>query len=377
MTNLLPNYGRLPFALVKGENTTLTDDVGNDYLDFTSGIGVMNMGYSFEDGKNAVKAQLDVLSHMSNLYQNPLQEEVAEKLSYGGTYKAFFCNSGTEANEAAIKLVRLIKPGKKILAMNNGFHGRTFGAMSATMQEKIQAGFAPLVPDFTSCDYNDVTSLDKAVKTGNIAAIMVECIQGEGGVLPMTQEFADALKTYQSQGILLVVDEVQTGIGRTGTLFAFEQFGLQPDIFTAAKALGNGIPTGAMLTLDKYAEIFSAGKHGSTFGGNPLAMAQANAVLSNLTEEFLTEVRQKSNIFLTELSKSLSNKASVKKIQGIGLMIGIVLADETKLSEDLSKLREQGLLALSAGHDVIRLLPPLVMSEQQLSAGIKILEEVL
>lgn len=377
MTNLLPNYGRLPFALIKGEQVTLTDNQGKSYLDFTSGIGVMNLGYSFEASKNAVKKQIDLLAHMSNLYQNPLQESVAAKLSYAEKYKAFFCNSGTEANEAALKLARLIKPKKQILAFNNGFHGRTFGAMSATMQEKIQAGFDPLVPDFAAANYNDVASFNQALETHDIGAIIVEIIQGEGGILPMSFEFSEALKKAQQSGILLIIDEVQTGVGRTGKLCSFEHFNFQPDIFTLAKALANGVPIGAMLAKSDYSNYFSAGKHGSTFGGNPLAMASAQAVLSKLTKDFLVDISEKSHYLMDELVERILVKKSVKEIRGIGMMIGIQIADEKKLSDYLAQLREKGMLALSAGHDVIRLLPPLVMSKKDLAQGVAILEECL
>ena len=378
MTNLTNNYGRLPFALTKGhDNVYIDSDQGQTFLDMTSGIGVMNLGYSFEAGKNAVKQQLDLLAHMSNLYQNPLQEQVAEKLSYNGLYQAFFCNSGTEANEAAIKLIRLVKPGQKILAFNNGFHGRTFGSMSATMQAKIQAGFEPLLPDFVSCDYNDVAALTALLESENVGAIMLETIQGEGGVLPIAQDLVEQLKIAQASGILLCVDEVQTGVGRTGKLFSFEHFGLQPDIFTCAKGLANGLPVGAMLSKTDLAAYFTPGKHGSTFGGNPLAMASANQVLSVLTEKFLDDVAQKAADFQKLLNEKLTGKPTVKAIRGIGLMLGIQISDENQLSVLTEKLRQQNLLALTAGHDVIRLLPPLVITPEQLAQAATILEEVL
>lgn len=377
MTNLFENYGRLPFSLIKGENQYLFDDRGNKYLDFTSGIGVMNLGYSFEKGKVAVKAQLDSLSHLSNLYQNPLQEDVAEKLSQNHSYKAFFCNSGTEANEAALKLTHLIKKDQKILAFTDGFHGRTFGAMSATMQEKIQAGFSPLLPNFVASPFNDVVALEQILEKEKIGAIIFEIIQGEGGVLPISPDFVEALKTCQQKGILLIIDEVQTGIGRTGKLFAFEHFDFEPDIFTLAKALANGIPTGAMLAKNKYASYFSAGKHGSTFGGNPLAMASANEVLKEIDSDFLEKVTDKGIFFLKLLTEKLSVKATVKSIRGLGLMIGIQLTDDKKVPEVLALLRGNGLLALSAGHDVIRLLPPLVMTKEELQKGAELLEKIL
>ncbi|AYG00270.1 acetylornithine transaminase [Lactococcus allomyrinae] len=377
MTDLLENYSRFPFSLIKGEEVYLFDENGKRYLDFTSGIGVMNMGYSFEAGKIAVKTQIDALSHLSNLYQNPLQEKVAAKLSQNHEYKAFFCNSGTEANEAALKLTRLIKSGQKVLAFNHGFHGRTFGAMSATMQEKIQAGFSPLLPDFVCSDYNDVDGLWQVLSNQNIGAIILEMVQGEGGVLPITPEFVQVLKEAQKAGILLIIDEVQTGIGRTGKLFSFEHFGLKPDIFTVAKALANGIPTGAMLCKNEYADYFSKGKHGSTFGGNPLAMASANEVLTAMTPDFLSEVTDKSEFFLSVLTEKLSVKSQVKAIRSVGLMLGIQLTDGQKITEILGMLRDEGLLALSAGDDVIRLLPPLIMTKAELVKGAEILEKVL
>ncbi|GFH40875.1 acetylornithine transaminase [Pseudolactococcus insecticola] len=378
MTNLLQNYGtRIPITFTHAEDVYLYDASGKKYLDFTSGIGVMNLGYSFEAGKSAVKTQIDAISHLSNLYENPLQEDVASFLNFSGAYKGFFANSGTEANEAALKLARLIKPDTDILAFVDGFHGRTFGSMSATMQDKIQAGFAPLVPNFTKAIYNDVASL-KAAVTVKTGAIIFEIVQGEGGVMPITADFAQALKEFQKQGILLIIDEVQTGIGRTGKLFAFEHFGFEPDIFTSAKGLGNGLPVGAMFVKNEWADFFSAGKHGSTFGGNPLAMASAKAVLTELSQlEFLKDVRDKAEFFKQILSDKLAKKTSVKAIRNLGLMVGIQLSDESQLGQVLSEAREKGLLVLSAGHDVVRLLPPLVMTKAQLEAGVVILEEVL
>ncbi|GHU39641.1 acetylornithine aminotransferase [Bacilli bacterium] len=378
MTHLLQNYGtRIPLTFTHGETVYLFDETGKKYLDFTSGIGVMNLGYSFEAGKAAVKAQVDAIAHLSNLYHNPLQEEVADLLDQAGHYKAFFANSGAEANEAALKLARLIKPGKEILAFEEGFHGRTFGAMSATMQDKIQNGFAPMVSGFSKAIYNDVDSL-KASVTPQTGAILFEVVQGEGGVTPLTAEFAAELKACQEQGILLMIDEVQTGNGRTGKLFAFEHFGFEPDIFTTAKGLGNGLPVGAMLVKSCYADFFSAGKHGSTFGGNPLAMASAKAVLTQLTSDgFLADVTDKADFLKALLDEKLSGKPSVKAIRNLGLMVGIQLTDGAQVQQVLSDARAQGLLVLSAGKDVVRLLPPLVMTKAQLADGVAILEGIL
>lgn len=380
MTHLLQNYGtRIPLTITHGETVYLYDDKQEKYLDFTSGIGVMNMGYSFEAGKAAVKAQVDAIAHLSNLYENPLQEEVASYLDFDGSYKAFFANSGTEANEAALKLTRLIKPDTDILAFEDGFHGRTFGAMSATMQAKIQSGFEPLVPGFVKAIYNDVDSLTATLTAHpNIGAIIFEIVQGEGGVTPITQAFAQALQAVQEQGILLIVDEVQTGNGRTGKLFAFEHFGFEPDIITSAKGLGNGLPVGVMLAKNAHAAYFSAGKHGSTFGGNPLAMASAEAVMSALTAPgFLAEVSEKSAYLNTLLNDTLSSKPTVKAIRNLGLMVGIELTDAQSVVQVLTSARTHGLLVLSAGHNVIRLLPPLVINKEQLADGVKILETIL
>lgn len=378
MTHLIQNYGtRIPVTFTHGQDVYLYDESGKKYLDFTSGIGVMNLGYSFEAGKAAVKAQVDAIAHLSNLYDNPLQEDVADLLDPAGDYQVFFANSGTEANEAALKLVRLLRPESEILAFVNGFHGRTFGAMSATMQVKIQAGFAPLVPGFTKAKYNDVDSLTTAV-TEDTGAIIFEIVQGEGGVTPITAEFAKALQDLQAQGILLVIDEVQTGNGRTGTFFAYERFGFEPDIITTAKGLGNGVPVGAMLVKNDHADVLSAGKHGSTFGGNPLAMASAKATLTVINQpSFLAEVVEKSDFLMAALSKALDGKTSVKAIRNLGLMVGIELTDASRLKDVLAEARAKGLLVLSAGYDVVRLLPPLVMTQAQLAEGVAILEDVL
>ena len=378
MTHLLQNYGtRIPLTITHGETVYLYDENNQKYLDFTSGIGVMNMGYSFEAGKAAVKAQIDQIAHLSNLYENPLQEAVADALDIAGNYQAFFANSGTEANEAALKLARLIKPNTDILAFEDGFHGRTFGAMSATMHDKIQSGFEPLVPGFIKAIYNDVDSLKSAVNP-NIGAIIFEIVQGEGGVTPITQAFAEALKAYQKQGVLLIVDEVQTGNGRTGYLFAFEHFGFEPDIITSAKGLGNGLPVGVMLAKQEYAAYFSAGKHGSTFGGNPLAMASAKAVLGALRAPgFLAEVTDKATYLTTLLTDKLLGKPAVKAIRNLGLMVGIELDDDQSVVSVLTAARTEGLLVLSAGHNVIRLLPPLVITKEQLADGVQILEDIL
>jgi acetylornithine aminotransferase len=380
LSHLFNNYGRNEkIEFVKGEDVYLYDTDNNQYLDFTSGIGVANLGYSFEAQKTAIKTQVDQLIHIPNLYHSSIQEEVAELVG-GDDYVGLFVNSGTEANEAAIKFARL-KTGKpEIITFKNGFHGRTYGSMSATAQEKIQKGFAPLVPGFKYAEFNDIDSV-KALISPETAAIMLEMIQGEGGVLPANQAFITALaQLAEENNILLIVDEVQTGIGRTGKKFAFEHFDIQPDVFTLAKGLSNGVPVGAVFAKTAYASVFAPGTHGSTFGGNFIAMASAKAVLTHMTPAFLDEVAQKGQFAFDYLQEHLNQEPNIAKIQGIGLMIGIQLKNANQIPMIMQKLQDDGLLILRAGKDVIRLLPPLVMTQTQLEIGlekiVKVVKEV-
>ncbi|MBS7576360.1 MULTISPECIES: acetylornithine transaminase [unclassified Enterococcus] len=380
MSHLFNNYGRNEkIEFVKGEDVYLYDADNNQYLDFTSGIGVTNLGYSFEAQKSAIKAQVDQLIHIPNLYHSSLQEAVAELVG-GEAYVGLFVNSGTEANEAAIKFARL-KTGKpEIITFKNGFHGRTYGSMSATAQEKIQKGFAPLVPGFRYADFNDIDSV-KALISSDTAAIMLELIQGEGGVLPVDKAFITELSQLaKTNDILLMIDEVQTGIGRTGKKFAFENFEIQPDVFTLAKGLANGLPVGAFFAKAEYRSVFAPGTHGSTFGGNPVAMASAKTVLEYLTPDFLAEVTRKGQFVFDYLKENLKQVPNVVKIQGIGLMVGIQLLDSAQIATIMQELQTDGVLVLRAGKDVLRLLPPLVMSQAQLELGlekiVKALKEV-
>lgn len=375
MSHLFPNYGRLDFEIVSGKGCQVTDDQGRSYLDFTSGIGVMNLGYGHPLLEEALIQQCQKLWHMPNLYQSQLQEEVAALLGQQQELVAFFCNSGTEANEAAIKLARKATGRKKLITFVNSFHGRTYGGMSATGQEKIQQGFAPLVPGFTYLPYNQILPLKQALDQ-DTAAVMLEVVQGEGGVLPADKQWLQAVaEQCQENGSLLIIDEVQTGIGRTGKLFAFEHFEIQPDIVTLAKGLGNGFPVGAMLGKKHLAPYFGPGSHGSTFGGNKLAMAAAKVVLQQMTPAFLEEVSQRSEELMTALQQI--NSPYLKEVRGLGLMIGLELSQELPVDQVMAELRKKGLLTLRAGANVLRLLPPLTISKEDQQQAVTWIAEVL
>jgi acetylornithine/N-succinyldiaminopimelate aminotransferase len=377
MSNLFPTYNRLDVELVSGEGTKVTDSNGRTYLDFIAGIAVCNLGHSPSAVKKAVEEQLDKLWHVSNLFQLSQQEEAAKLLAdASGLDAVFFCNSGAEANEAAIKLAKKHTGKTKILTFKQSFHGRTFATMSATGQEKIHSGFGPLLPTFEYLPYNDVEALGE-IEGDDIAGIMVEVIQGEGGVNPGKETFLKEVeKKCKELDALFIIDEVQTGIGRTGAPFAYQHHSLHPDIVTAAKGLGSGFPVGAMIGRKELASTFSPGTHGSTFGGNPLAMAAVKATLETIINEpFLSEVKSKSKTFIHSLKEKLEPLSLVKEVKGEGFMIGIQLEDEAK--ESIEGLRGNGLLTLPAGPKVIRLLPPLTVTEAELQEALTILERVL
>lgn len=375
MEHVFPTYSRFPFDLVKGEGVYLTDNHDKTYLDFTSGIGVCSFGYSNQVIQDSVQAQLGKIWHISNLYESQIQDDVANLLC-DEDQLAFFCNSGTEANEAAFKLARKYTGKTTVLAFNNGFHGRTYGSMSLTGNPDIQKGFAPLVPDVEFADYNDAKAVDMIDK--HLAAVILEVIQGEGGVYVADAKWLAAIqKACHDNDVLLIIDEVQTGIGRTGTKFAFQQFGLQPDIVTLAKALGNGTPIGAMIGKKTMATAFGPGAHGTTFGGNKLSMAAAKGVLEQLTPEFLADVQQKSQAVWQKLQTDIKTLPVVTDVTGIGLMIGIHLDEKINVNDVIVQLQAKGLLTLSAKHNTLRLLPPLIMSENDLNKGLDIIKEVL
>ena len=374
MTKLFQNYKRESIEFIKAADNYLVDKEGNFYLDFSSGIGVTNLGFH-KQVKQAVSEQLEAIWHSPNLYQNSLQEQVADLLIGDEDYLAFFCNSGAESNEAAIKLARKFSGKSDIITFKQSFHGRTFGAMSATGQEKIQLGFGPLVEGFHYAIYNDLESVKQLV-TENTAAVMLELVQGEGGVIPADKDFVAELAHYcKEQDLLLIVDEVQTGIGRTGTLFAYQQYGISPDIVTLAKGLANGLPVGAMLGKSALGTAFTYGSHGTTFGGNKLVLSSSKAVLEILTEDFLAKVRFKASYLQDQLAKQLGNLPTVVTIRGLGLMLGIQVTGD--LGTIVTQARKNGLIVLTAGSDVIRLLPPLTITEEEIERAVSILAECL
>ncbi len=375
MSALFQNYARRPIAIEKGQGTIVFDTNGKRYLDFTSGIAVCSLGHANPLIVNAIQEQSQKLWHISNLFESPGQEKLAETLVEGTHLShAFFCNSGAEANEAAIKLARKHTGKHHIIVFEQSFHGRTFGAMSATGQDKVRNGFGPLVSQFTTLPYNDVDALKGAVDD-SVAAIMLELIQGEGGVNPVTEEFAQAIKEIcENSNILLIVDEVQTGIGRTGTRFAYEQTVLKPDIVSMAKGLGGGFPIGGILGVASLFDTFSAGTHGTTFGGNPLGVAVAQTVVNTVFEPaFLANVQDLSTYLQEQLEVHMPINFSV---QGQGLMLGLNCGGED-VAPFVTKLDEAGLLTVSAGPKVIRLLPPLTVSKEEIDEAVAILKAVL
>ena len=373
MGALFQNYARRPIAIEKGQGTEVFDTNGKRYLDFTSGIAVCALGHAHPAIVKALQVQSEKLWHISNLFESPAQEKLAEALVKDlHLSHAFFCNSGAEANEAAIKLARKHTGKHKIIVFQQSFHGRTFGAMSATGQDKVRNGFGPLVSEFVTLPFNDVAALKSAVDD-KTAAIMLELIQGEGGVNPVTDEFAAAIHDiHQNSDVLLIVDEVQTGIGRTGTRFAFEQTVLKPNIVSMAKGLGGGFPIGGILGTAELFDTFSAGTHGTTFGGNPLGVAVAQTVVDHVfNEEFLTGVQQKSAYLVAKVKEVLPHV----NVYGKGLMLGIGWGED--VASYVTALDKAGLLTVAAGPQVIRLLPPLTVSNEEIDEAVAILKSVL
>ncbi|WP_078435215.1 acetylornithine transaminase [Metabacillus halosaccharovorans] len=375
MSYLFPTYARWDVTIKEAKGSWVTDVNDVKYLDFISGIAVCNLGHANEEVSNAVQEQLTKYLHMSNLFHQPIQEEVAKLLVEASDGDAvFFCNSGAEANEAAIKLARKHTGKHKIVTFLQSFHGRTFATMSATGQEKIQQGFGPLLETFQYLTFNNVEALDELGT--DVAAIMLEVVQGEGGVVPADKEFIEKIaETCQKIGALLIIDEVQTGIGRTGKPFGYQHFGIKPDIITSAKGLGSGLPVGAMIGQKSLIETFQAGSHGSTFGGNPIAMAAAKVTLEKIfDEEFLKEVEGKSNYLIGKLNNLVGKHPLVNDVRGKGLLIGIECKEQ--VSEIINQLREQKLLVLPAGPNVIRLLPPLTVSYEEIDIAVKVIGDV-
>ncbi|WP_273122588.1 acetylornithine transaminase [Bacillus weihaiensis] len=375
MSYQFPTYARWNVTVKEAKGSWVIDEHNQKYLDFVSGIAVCNLGHADEDVLTSIQDQLGKYWHMSNLFHQPIQEEVAKKLVESSDGDAvFFCNSGAEANEAAIKLARKFTGKTKIVTFYQSFHGRTFATMSATGQEKIQQGFGPLLETFEYLPYNDVQQLDHL--KDDVAAIMLEVVQGEGGVVPATEDFISKVKeTCEKLGALLIIDEVQTGIGRTGKPFAYQHYNLAPDIITSAKGLGSGLPIGAMIGKKHLVETFGPGSHGSTFGGNPISMAAAKATLAKIfEEEFLKEVEKKSHYFIEKLNNVIGTHFLVEEVRGKGLLLGISCKEE--IGEIIQQLREEQLLTLPAGPNVIRLLPPLTVTYEEMDVAIEKINQV-
>lgn len=377
MDALFPTYARWDVTVESAEGAVIIDKNGKSYLDFVAGIAVCNLGHRHPAVVESVQKQLKKFWHVSNLFHTDIQQEVAQKLVSNSDLDAvFFCNSGAEANEAALKLARKYTQKSKVITFKQSFHGRTFGTMAATGQEKIHTGFGPLLQEFVYLPFNDIETLEQSMDE-SVAAIMVEVVQGEGGVVPATADFLKTIeKLCQDFGALFIIDEVQTGIGRTGKSFGYQHFDVSPDIITVAKGLGSGLPVGAMLGKAKLKEAFGPGSHGSTFGGNPISLAAAKATLATIfTGSLLDEVIEKGEYLKQELSKALENQEWVTEIRGMGLMLGIVCKSDA--GEAITSLRNNGLLALPAGPNVIRLLPPLTVSYEQLDQAVNIIKSTL
>jgi acetylornithine/N-succinyldiaminopimelate aminotransferase len=381
--NIMNTYRRVPIALVKGEGAKLWDASGKEYLDFVAGIAVCNLGHSHPNVVKAIRKQVKNLTHVSNLYYTQPQAEVAALLTkHSFADKVFFCNSGAEANEAAIKLARkyahenLGADKFELITMKDSFHGRTMATITATGQEKFQFGFTPLLDGFRYVPFNDPAALEAAI-TPKTCGIMLEPIQGEGGVIiPDPQYLARVREICNRHKILMIVDEVQTGIGRTGKLFAYEYSGIQPDIMTLAKALGNGFPVGAMLATDQVARAFTPGNHASTFGGNLLAMAAAKATLQTILEEGVLEhCQQAGSYFLTKLQALKAKHSFISGVRGKGLMLACALTIEG--ADIVKTCQERGLLINCTGGKTLRFVPPLIVPQKDIDMAVSILDVVL
>jgi acetylornithine/N-succinyldiaminopimelate aminotransferase len=368
MSRQLPTYARAPVTIVKGEGTRVWDDEGREYLDFAAGVAVVSLGHAHPGPLAAAHGQLERLWHASNLYGTEPAEALAGKLSerFGGA-QTFFCNSGAEAVEAALKYARKAtgKPG--IAALEGSFHGRTLGALSATGQPAKRAGFGPLLPGVRFVPPNDIEALAGAVDE-SVGLVLLEPILGEGGVVPLEREFVAAAAELEP---LLCLDEIQAGVGRTGSFFAFEQLGVRPDLVTLAKGLGNGLPIGALLVADDVAGAFAPGDHGSTFGGNPVSCAAACAVVDLIDETLLANVREQG----ASLAEGLQPLAGVLEVRGRGLLIGIELDRPAVAVVDAC--RERNVLVLSAGETTLRLAPPLVVDAQDVERLLAVLTDSL
>ena len=378
---IMNTYGRFPVALDHGPGATLYDPEGNAYIDFTSGIGVSDLGYGCQPWVDAISAQAKKLGHSSNLFYTEPPARLAEILcKRTGMSCAFFANGGGEANEGMIKLARKYsfdKYGKgraTIITLNNSFHGRTITTLTATGQERLHNYFFPFTEGFRYADANDLDSLEDAAGS-DVCAVMMELVQGEGGVLPLDKEYVQAVaKLCAERDWLLLVDEVQTGVGRTGSLFAFQQYGVLPDVVSFAKGIAGGLPMSGILASEKCRNVLGPGMHATTFGANPVCAAAGLVVQETLSDDFLQEVTAKGE-YLRGAIEAL-DLPCFGKTRGLGLMIGIEVKEGYTNKEIAGKLIENGLLVLTAGPGM-RLLPPLVISKEEMDQGVAIMKKVL
>lgn len=383
MSSLFPTFARYPITLVKGKGSRLWDDQGKEYLDFMTGIAVTSLGHVPERVKNALVSQLDQLWHVSNLFYNPNQEKAAKLLTDNSCADAvFFCNSGAEANEAAIKLARryhqkVLGNGRyEIITFTQSFHGRTLATLTATGQDKVKEGFLPLPEGFVHVPLNDLAALEAAVND-KTAAIMLELIQAEGGVHEVDPAFLRAVRELcDRQGLLLIVDEIQTGMGRTGKMFAYEHYGIEPDIFTLAKGIGSGFPVGAMLAKAPLIPAFTAGSHGSTFSGTPIATAAVAATIETmLLEQAPERAAASGELLIGKLKEALNGLPNVVEVRGKGLLVGIECAGP--VADIVAALQHRGLLVITAGPNVLRLLPNLLVTAEEIEEAVGIIAAVL
>lgn len=381
--NIMNTYGRFDVIFEKGKGTKVYDVNGKEYLDFVAGVAVNCLGHSHPAIAKTLAAQGEKLMHISNLYWNTEQIALAEKLvSHSDHHQVFFCNSGTEAVETALKLARKcgkLKGGSsknQIIYMNNSFHGRTMGALAVTGQEKYQKDFMPLMTGLKSVPFNDIEKL-KAVIDEDTCAVILEPIQGEGGIVAAQRSYLQEVKALCSQyDALLVFDEVQCGIGRLGSLFAYQSFGVIPDVICMAKGLGGGFPIGAVLATEEAASAFVPGDHGCTFGGNPLACAVSLTVLDELINNGIIDgVNEKSLYMIGKLAVLQEKFDVVQGVQGLGLLLGLKVKGEPKAI--INKCFEKGLMLVGAGESVIRVVPPLNVSTEEIDEAIRILEEAI
>ncbi len=380
---LANTYARFPVVLVRGRGDRLWDSDGKEYLDFAAGIAVDVLGHCHPKVVEAIKAQAETLLHVSNLYHIEPQIRLAQALcEHSFADKVFFCNSGAEANEAAIKLARRYAKVRwgpdryEIVCMRDSFHGRTMATLTATGQEKHQRGFEPLLPGFKHIPFNDLRAAEQAIDS-RTCAVLVEPIQGEGGVRVPDDDYLPALRQLCSdRDVLLMLDEVQTGMGRTGRLFAYEHWGIEPDVMTLAKALGGGLPIGAMLAKEEVASAFVPGSHASTFGGSPFITAAALAVLTAIVEERLPQRAAKIGAyFLGRLRELVQRYPYAKEARGKGLILALELAVPAKPIVD--RCLQLGLLILTAGDQVLRFVPPLIIGEAEVDEALSILDQAL